>query len=383
MSDTSFCIKISVKNAAALKSLLSVINQDPVFTVIDLNSDRTADVMILELDAADPKMPETIESLLATPAARELFVLAETPDPQLLMRLMRLGIKEFFPLPLTPQEIKSAMDRFKSRSHPADAPAGPKNGRVISVVGSKGGVGTTTVAVNLAVCLAESAEKKAVTLFDMNTLFGEIPMFLDLTPKFHWGEITKNIDRLDDMFLNNILSRHASGVHLLPSPSYLNGNNTPSIDVVDRLLGLMRTMFDYVIVDAGQSLVDANLRTLQHSDDVFLVSLLNMPCLSNTNRLMKSLTELGYVSKAQLKIVINRYLKKNEITLEDAKKGIGEAIYCVIPNDYQTTMDAINQGKPILHIAPNSAIARSFVDLGKSFMPQPKIEKKSRWRLFG
>ena len=203
-----------------------------------------------------------------------------------------------------------------------------------------------------------------------------------MAPKFHWGEITKDIERLDDMFLMNILSKHASGVHLLPSPSYLNGNNTPSMNVIDRLLGLMRSMFDYVVVDAGQSMGDSNLRTIQHSDEVLLVSLLNMPCLSNTNRLMKSLTELGYTSNDQLKVIINRDLKKNDVTVKDAESGIGKEIFCVIPNDYRTTMAAINQGKPIQLVAPKSPIAKRFQEIAKMILPQPKEEKKSKWRLF-
>jgi pilus assembly protein CpaE len=208
-------------------------------------------------------------------------------------------------------------------------------------------------------------------------------LFLDLAPRFHWGEITKNIERLDQMFLMNILSKHKSGVHLLPSPSYLNGNNVPTMEVIDRLLGLMRTMFDYVVVDAGQSLVDSNLRALQHSDEVLLISLLNMPCLSNTNRLIKSLTELGCVSKDQLKVVINRYLKKSEITVKDAESGIGNEIFCVIPNDYRTTMAAINQGKPIMEVAPKSTVATTFQEMTRGLLPQTNAPKKRKWRLFG
>jgi pilus assembly protein CpaE len=305
--------------------------------------------------------------------------MGQNPDAALLMKLMRIGVKEFFPLPLDKEEFAAGLARFKKRAAAFENKLQTKNGRVISVVGSKGGVGTTTVSVNLAVALAGSGEKASVTLFDMNTLFGEIPLFLDLSPKFHWGEITKDIDRLDDMFLMNILSKHSSGVYLLPSPSYLNGNNSPSKQVIDRLLSQMRTLFDYIVVDAGQSLEDSNLRMLQQSDDVLLVSLLNMPCLSNTNRLIKSLTELGYVSKDQLKVIVNRNLKKNEISLKDAASGIEKEIFCLIPNDYQTTMTAINQGKPIQVVAPNSAISRSFEELAGSFLPAQKKEKKRKW----
>ena len=383
MAEQRYRIKISVNNSAVYSDILSMLNEDPYIETIELQSSVAADLMILELDGTNKEILEKIELLLESNETGEFLIMTEQPETELLMRLMRIGIKEFLPLPLDEQEFKIAIDRFKARAVPGDVSGQKKNGRVISVIGSKGGVGTTTVAVNLGVCLAGNSKESSVALIDMNTLFGEIPLFLDLTPRFHWGEITKNIERLDPIFLMNILSRHKSGVHLLPSPSYLNGNNAPTMEVIDRLLGLMRSMFDYVVVDAGQSLVDSNLRALQHSDQVFLISLLNMPCLSNTNRLIKSLIELGYASKEQLKVVINRYLKKSEITVKDAESGIGYEIFCLIPNDYRTTMAAINQGKPIREVAPNSQVAATFQEMTRNLLPQTGIPKKKKWRLFG
>lgn len=376
-------MKISVKHPSAYNGVISVLSQDPDVETVDLKSSLPADLMILELDGTDREILEKVELILESKAAGELLLVSENSAPNLLMRLMRIGVKEFLPLPLDVQEFKTAVDRFKARAVPGDGSGQKKNGRIISVIGSKGGVGTTTVAVNLGVFLAGSRKDTSVALLDMNTLFGEIPLFLDLAPRFHWGEITKNIERLDPMFLMNVLSRHPSGVHLLPSPSYLNGNNVPTLEVIDRLLDLMRSMFDYVVVDAGQSLVDSNLRALQHSDPVFLISLLNMPCLSNANRLIKSLTELGCVSKEQLKVVINRYLKKSEITVKDAESGLGNEIFCLIPNDYQTTMAAINQGKPIQEVAPNSPVAATFQEMTRTLIHQPKAPKKPKWRWFG
>lgn len=383
MAEQKYRVKISVKSPAANNSVISMLTEDPDVEIVDLKAGLQVDLMILELEETDRDIVEKIEILLESNEAGELLLMSENPASHLLMRLMRLGVKEFLPLPLNEQEFKIAIHRFKARAVPGDGSAQKKNGRVISVIGSKGGVGTTTVAVNLGVYLAGSRKDTSVALLDMNTLFGEIPLFLDLVPRFHWGEITKNIERLDRMFLMNILSRHKSGIHLLPSPSYLNGNNIPSMEVIDRLLGLMREMFDYVVVDAGQSLVDSNLRALQHSDQVFLISLLSMPCLSNTNRLIKSLTELGYVSKEQLKVVINRYLKKSEITVKDAESGIGTEVFCLIPNDYRTTMAAINQGKPIREVAPKSPVAATFQEMIRSLGPKTRAPKKQKWRLFG
>jgi pilus assembly protein CpaE len=216
----------------------------------------------------------------------------------------------------------------------------------------------------------------------MNTLFGEIPLFLEISPKFHWGEITKNIERLDETFLMNVLAKHSSGVHVLPSPGHLNGHHAPSPDIMERLLSVMKRMFDYVLIDCGQSTDETALKILQISDEVLLVSILSLPCLANANKLLRAFVDFGYMPKERIKVVLNRYMKKNEISLQDAKKGIGHDLFWTIPNDYGTTMAAINNGKPLSEIAPRSTIVKSFKDMIETMFPMEKDESKKKWGVF-
>lgn len=382
MNQTKYPVKLIVKNESLSGEIQKILNKDPELEVLAPRAGHLPYLVIIELTRTDEQALQKIETLLQSRQATELFVLAESTDASLLMRLMRMGVKEFLPLPFKSQEFEAAIERFKARTGPAGQITPKKSGQIISVVGSKGGVGTTTVAVNLAVTLTRLDKNQTVCLLDMNTLFGDTPLFLDLRPKYHWGEITKNIDRLDDMFLKNVLSVHSSGVHLLPSPAYLNGHVAPSPKIIDVLLGLMRTMFDFVIVDGGQSLDDTALRALQISDNILLVAVLSMPCLSNTNRLLKSFIDLGYVSKSQVKVVINRYMKKTEISLKDAADGIGNEIFWTIPNDYATTIAAINQGKPVSEMAPNSQIAKSLMDMTREMLPETEKKPKKGWHFF-
>jgi pilus assembly protein CpaE len=118
------------------------------------------------------------------------------------------------------------------------------------------------------------------------------------------------------------------------------------------------------------------------SDAVMLVSTLSLPCLSNTNKLLRSLTDLGYIKKERLKVILNRYMKKNEITLEDAETGISQSVFGSIPNDYKTTMAAINSGKPLSQLAPQSPIAASFIELSQKLIPLEHKQTKKRWSLF-
>jgi pilus assembly protein CpaE len=291
---------------------------------------------------------------------------------------MRIGLKEFIPQPINAKELEKTLDRFKERRAISGKKAIKKSGQIISVLGGKGGVGTTTVAVNLAVSIQKLQKKFKVALLDMNTLFGEIPLFLEVTPKFHWGEITNNIDRLDDTFLMNVLTKHLSGIHLLPSPAYLNGHQAPTPDTIGRLLDLMKTMFDYVVIDLGQSTNETALKVMQMSDNVMLISIPSLPCLANTNRLMKSLVDLGYITEDRIKIILNRYMKKNEISLEDVKTAIKKELFWVIPNDFRSTMSAINNGKPLAEIAPKSNISGSLMEMAETIIPGKATTGKKR-----
>jgi pilus assembly protein CpaE len=207
---------------------------------------------------------------------------------------------------------------------------------------------------------------------DMNLLFGEIPLFLDIEPTYHWSEIAKNISRLDATFLMSILSKHPSGLYLLPSASQLDGHTVATPEIIERLLHVMQTVFDFVVIDGGQNLDDIALKIFEMSNTVLLISVLSLPCLANVNRLLKSLYGLGYpLDKSE--VVINRYLKNPEISLKDAEGSINKKICKAIPNDYRTTMSAINQGKPLCEVAPKKPVTKGILELadtltrGRSF----------------
>ncbi|MBW2573570.1 MAG: AAA family ATPase [Deltaproteobacteria bacterium] len=246
------------------------------------------------------------------------------------------------------------------RKNNAESRETSKHGTIINVISSKGGIGTTTIAVNLAVSLAGEKNSPSVALIDMNLLFGDIPLFLEIEPKYNWIEITKNISRLDDNFLRNILSVDASGVSVLPSPSYVSDPDEKTPEILAHLLMLMQRVFDFIIIDGGQPLDDISLKILELSDIALLVSILTPPCILNTKKLLKTFRDLGFPLDENIKIVINRYLKKSNISLPDAAVSFEKEIFWNIPNDYQTTVNAINEGQALAQFAPDEAITKNF-----------------------
>ena len=251
-----------------------------------------------------------------------------------------------------------------------------KRGKVINVVGSKGGVGTTTVAVNLAAGLNALKGAGSVVVIDMNLLFGEIPLFFDVKTAFNWGEVVKNISRVDSTYLMSVLAKHPSGVYVLPSPIDIDGIGHTSPDIIEQLIGVMRKQFDYIVIDNGQSLNLISQKLLELSDMVLVVSILSLPCLINVKRLLKTFWTLGYPREDRVKIVMNRYHKKSVLSVKEAEEGLGKKISWLIPNDFNATMSAINQGKVLSAVAKSAEISRNFSQLAHSLMDKGETNRE-------
>lgn len=375
-------IKLATVRVETDRTLRALIARLEGLQVAGPDDAGSARALIYELGAETEADFAVIASQMRAEGLEHLFLVAPNPSPEILLRAIKLGVREFFSLPIEEAAVSEALAALRDAAPPAAAPQERQPGQILHVIGSKGGVGTTTVAVNLATALLAERRDLKVALLDLNTLFGDIPLFLDLKSKFHWGEITKHIDRLDDTFLANILEPHSSGVKVLTSPAHLNGHIAPTPETMDRLLGLMRTMFDFVIVDGGQSTGDTSLRVLQLSEAVLLVSVLSLPCLANTNKLLKSLIQLGYAPREKIRVVINRYLKRADVSLKDAEEGIQQKPFWVVPNDYASSMSAINQGKPLVDLAPRAAITESFRGMARAFLPEDRPAPRKRGLFF-
>jgi pilus assembly protein CpaE len=213
-------VRIKLKNEDLAKELERMVLAVGGFRFHSPDDRERPDLLIYELGKNVDEEFKLIQSLLASNGVTEVFVTSEKKEADFLMKAMRAGTKEFLHQPLDELEVKDALLSFKKRMEQTTTVKEPVHtGQIINVMGAKGGVGTTTVAVNLAMILAEKKKAGSVALVDLNTVFGEIPLFLSVKPAYHWGHITKNVGRLDSTFLLNAMTKHPSGVHILPSPS--------------------------------------------------------------------------------------------------------------------------------------------------------------------
>jgi pilus assembly protein CpaE len=329
------------------------------------------DLLILEIGEDLEKDFDLVHSIQNSGMVQDFFLTSTRMEPEFLIRALRAGAREFISQPVNKEEFTAAVGKFLERKKFTDAAGGKpgKMGKIIHVIGSKGGVGTTTVAVNLAASLVRSSSSPAsVVLVDMNSVFGEIPIFLNIQPEFNWAEVARNISRLDSHYLMSILSRHKNGLYILPSPTGLDGMGVSTPEFIERILGLMKQAFDFIVIDGGQSLDEVSLKILEMSDFLCLIAILSLPCLTNMKRLLRTFENLGYPRNEQIRIIINRYHKKSLISLKDAESALDRKISGLIDNDYPTTMSAINQGKTLESVASGAEVTKNIRSLASGFV---------------
>jgi pilus assembly protein CpaE len=378
---------LNVKEQKAKSELEKIIFSIPGFK-IETNELTPCDLLICEITSDDPESQFSFINQASTSGrAGTVFLVSSVVDPDILIQALKLGTREFFRLPLNAEDVKNAILKFQAerpQSSKRTMAEPEKEGTIIYLLGSKGGVGTTTVAVNLAVSLQGADVRKSVALVDMNLLFGDIPLFLGMeSPLFDWAEVARNISRLDGTFLMGVLHKHKSGLHVLPSPTSIFEAFSGGPEIITKLLTLMKTIFDYVVIDGGQNLGEMSKAIMKLADRVIIVTLLNLPCLVNVKRLRETFRNLGYPGDDRVSIIGNRVHKKSgNISIEDAERTLKKKISWTIPNDFQNTMSAINLGRTLSDIAPGNEINKHIGEIAKFLQGQKSQEERQKRRGF-
>jgi pilus assembly protein CpaE len=273
--------------------------------------------------------------------------------------LMRAGAVEYLLRPIEHDELKQSLQkigRLLAKSAPVEAPAG----EVIAVYNPIGGMGTTTVAVNLAAALSEGGAK--VALVDLNLEAGDVNTFLNVNPTYTLSSVTSNVERLDANFLMSVMTRHPSGPFLLTEPLEVDEAVSITPEQVQRILVLLKGIFRYVVIDCVGQLAGCNLAIFGNSNLILFTTTLSLPALKNTKRYLSAMEHKGF-GEDRVKLIINRYRPKSDIQIKDAEKVLARTVYQTIPNEYVDVVDSINKGMPVVNLLPRSPISKAIQGL--------------------
>jgi pilus assembly protein CpaE len=336
----------------------------------DVVAQTHPDIGIVSLNHNPEKALQLVAQLHESSPECSVVVVSSSTDGNLILRAMRAGVKEFLTQPVRIEDLLAALERIGNQR------AGGKDNKnrgstVIAVAGATGGVGATSLAVNLGCSLAAD-ERNTAALVDIDLCLGDADVFLDTIPDYTLVDVAQNVTRLDFSLLKRSLTKHSSGLYLLPRPVQLEDMALIKPDDLRRVIGLLKATFTHLIIDLSKGFSAIDMVALEMANHILLVTQLDLPCLRNVVRLMMSFGQMDAI-KDKIKIVVNRVGLDNHIGLKKAQETIGRDIFWQLPNDYRVMAEVRNNGVPLIEQAPKAAITQSIIALGDLLSGNPDI----------
>jgi pilus assembly protein CpaE len=267
---------------------------------------------------------------------------AVPPNHQLLLEAMRCGVQDFLPKPVDSEALKGMLSRFLQEVEIKDHSS---LDRLIVVMGSKGGVGATTVAVNLGVQLSTFARKR-VALLDFARPLGNVHLLLDLHPKFSVRDAVDNMDRLDSHFFAGLLTHHKTKLEILGGATQPEEWQTIAVPPLERVVNVAQSSFDIVLLDIGSQFSSEWSPMLRMARMILIVAEANVPALWTLERRLLALKGFG-IEPDRARVIINRWHKGDEEVLKSIQKDINRPIFACLPNDFRKASESVNLGTPL------------------------------------
>jgi pilus assembly protein CpaE len=327
---------------------------------------------LILMDVAMPKLDGYVatQRIRASEAPGQhvpIIMLTAEADVEQRVRGLRAGADDDIVKPFHPLELIARIKALLARSGRGQAPKPATEkvtlGRLCCFYGAKGGVGTTTLAINSAIALAGRL-KRATALIDANLQFGDTRVFMDLG--LDSSSIVNAITEpdLDADLLRKLVVTHHSGIDLLLAPP-----NPESADLVverqradpralSNILALMRKAYDYTIVDMAKSIDDFNLQLFDEADLIFVVMTADLSCLKNVRLVLETMDSLGY-ERGKVQLVLNRSNAYTGINVDNAESALGRKIDYEVINEYRGAISALNSGEPFMYSRPDGPLGQS------------------------
>jgi pilus assembly protein CpaE len=331
-------------NASIAQALISL-EQQPV------------DVLVVAIEEVDEAQLAVIDRMNRRERGPGIIATGESTDPALIMRAMRAGIQEFLVRPIDARELTAALERVARRTA-----SQVTDGQVFAVFGSKGGVGTSTVAVNLAHALTLAHPGAQVAVADFALPGGDVRLLLNVRPPYDLADIAGKIDRIDADLLHSVMVAARDRLWVLAAPERPEADEELDANVSAAVVRQMRAAFNFSVLDCEHRLNDRSLAALDAADRIILLTELKVPALRAAQRMITVFRRLGYPNE-KLGVVVNRYQSEDVVSPSEAAEVLKSEIFFRLPNDYPTCSRASTDGVPIAVHARQSKLAISYRQL--------------------
>jgi pilus assembly protein CpaE len=328
------------------------VNYENFFSTARLSSltqraiDAHACIAVVDFDE-DPRLALQTAECLRQSFFHKIAILAfsSTNDPDLLLRAMRAGYSGFLGRPFDSSQFLETLEELDHRW--STTISRPQNsGKILSFFGAKGGVGTTTLAVHLAMYLVATSAKK-VLLIDNHPQLGHVSLYLGMDgSQHHFYDLVQNVSRLDEELLRGFIATHPSGLDILSSPDVYGGIWKTDTDSVERTLEFLRSQYDFVVLDGEPSFDDINLAAISLSHWIYLIATPEIGAIRDLSRYVDGLVQIELATK-KLQVVINRSSSHEAVRVEQIEKAIHLPIAFRIANNYSQLVQSINVGEPV------------------------------------
>lgn len=323
------------------------------------------DIALVDINMPDMDGITATEKILSQVPGTQVIIMSVQGEQDYLRRAMLAGASDFLVKPFSGDELVQSIRHVYQRrprvvTAPVERPVEEKErapGRLISIFSPKGGVGRTTLAVNLAVALKLERPNLRVALMDGSLLFGDVGVMMDLRSEKTINDLVTRFDQLDADLLSDVMVTHSSGVKVLQAPQAPQQAELITPEHIKAILELLRKNFDYVFVDTWSSFQERILTMLDLSDRIILVTTLEMSAIKNI-KLFLEVAELLQYPAGKIILVANRADARSGIPVQEVARNLRFEVSAVIGNDGQAVTNSINRGVPLVLAEPGNPVSR-------------------------
>jgi pilus assembly protein CpaE len=329
-----------------------------------------------------------IERVASVSPATAVVCASRDASPDLILRALRAGARDFLRLPLNNAEFETVLARTAEFSH-VQPEAPKKQGRAVAVFSSKGGCGTSFIATNLAASL-----NAPTVLVDLNLQAGDLTLYLGVEPKYSVADLVESRESVDDAMLKSYLAPHSSNLSLLAAPREADAADDIEAEHVFSVIQILRERFDFVVIDPQHTFDPITLAALDQVDEILMVLTLDIPAIRSAQRTLAIFDRLGY-PRHKVRIVVNRWSKQIDLDLRQVERYLSERVMGFVTSDYRAVVNSINLGQPLVEAEPTSRIAGEIRQIAASVAaagggahaaahaPSPEAEAERRGLLAG